>query len=77
MAINELKERADNSLRDISKENVVLPLQENLKDLQQKINELAFQTKEINRNSEGLNQQAQNLALALTKDSKKKANLVR
>jgi DNA recombination protein RmuC len=72
LAINELKERADNSLRDISKENVVLPLQENLKDLQQKINELAFQTKEINRNSEGLNQQAQNLALALTKDSKKK-----
>lgn len=72
LAINELKERADSSLRDISKENVVLPLQENLKDLQQKINELAFQTKEINRNSEGLNQQAQNLALALTKDSKKK-----
>lgn len=72
LAINELKERADNSLRDISKENVVLPLQEYLKDLQLKINELTLETKVINRNSADLNLQAQNLALALTKDSKKK-----
>ena len=72
LAINELKERADNSLRDISKENVVIPLQEYLKDLQLKINELTLETKVINRNSADLNLQAQNLALALTKDSKKK-----
>lgn len=72
MAINELKERADTSLRDISKENVVLPLQECLKDLQLKINELALETKITNRNSADLNLQAQNLAIALTKDSKKK-----
>lgn len=72
LAINELKERADNSLRDIGKENVVLPLQEYLKDLQLKINELTLETKVINRNSADLNLQAQNLALALTKDSKKK-----
>lgn len=72
MAINELKERADASLRDISKENVVLPLQEYLKDLQLKINELTLETKVINRNSADLNLQAQNLAIALTKDSKKK-----
>lgn len=72
LAINELKERSDNSLRDISKENVVLPLQEYLKDLQLKINELTLETKVINRNSADLNLQAQNLALALTKDSKKK-----
>ena len=72
LAINELKERADNSLRDISKENVVLPLQEYLKDLQLKINELTMETKVINRNSADLNLQAQNLSLALTKDSKKK-----
>ena len=31
-AISELKEKADNSLREIGKENVVLPLQEYLKD---------------------------------------------
>lgn len=72
MAITELKERADTSLRDISKENVVLPLQEYLKDLQLKINELALETKITNRNSADLNLQAQNLAIALTKDSKKK-----
>lgn len=72
MAFNELKERADTSLRDISKENVVLPLQEYLKDLQLKINELTLETKVINRNSADLNLQAQNLAIALTKDSKKK-----
>lgn len=72
MAINELKERADTSLRDISKENVVLPLQECIKDLQLKINELALETKITNRNSADLNLQAQNLAIALTKDSKKK-----
>lgn len=72
MAITELKERADTSLRDISKENVVLPLQEYLKDLQLKINELALETKITNRNSADLNLQAKNLAIALTKDSKKK-----
>lgn len=72
IAINELKERADTSLRDISKENVVLPLQEYLKDLQLKINELALETKITNRNSADLNLQAKNLAIALTKDSKKK-----
>lgn len=72
MAIIELKERADTSLRDISKENVVLPLQEYLKDLQLKINELALETKITNRNSADLNLQAKNLAIALTKDSKKK-----
>lgn len=73
-AISELKEKADNSLREIGKENVVLPLQEYLKDLQTKIHELAVETKVINRNSEDLNQQAKNLALALTKDSKKKGD---
>lgn len=72
IAISELKERADSSLRDISKENVVLPLQEQFKDLQTKINELTLETKVINRNSQDLNEQAKNLALALTKDSKKK-----
>ncbi len=72
LAINELKERADSSLRDIGKENVVLPIQEQLKELQLKINELTLETKVINRNSADLNLQAQNLATALTKDSKKK-----
>lgn len=72
LAINELKERADSSLRDIGKENVVLPIQEHLKELQLKINELTLETKVINRNSADLNLQAQNLATALTKDSKKK-----
>ena len=72
LAINELKERADSSLRDIGKENVVLPIQEYLKELQLKINELTLETKVINRNSADLNLQAQNLATALTKDSKKK-----
>jgi DNA recombination protein RmuC len=74
LAVNELKERAEGSLREIGKESVVAPLQEYLKDLQTKITELHFQTKEINRNSEGLNEQARNLALALTKDSKKKGD---
>ena len=72
LAINELNERADNSLRKIGQENVVLPLQEYFKDLQTKIIELATETKLINSNSAELNMQAKNLALALTKDGNKK-----
>ncbi|MEN9946613.1 MAG: hypothetical protein RLZZ293_999 [Pseudomonadota bacterium] len=74
IAINELKECADTSLRSISKENVVLPLENHFKDLQLKINELTQETKLINRTSNDLNLQARNLALALTKDSKKKGD---
>lgn len=74
LAINELEQKAGQSLKEISKDNVVNPLQEYFKDLQQKINELALETKIINTNSKELNEQAKNLALALTKDSKKKGD---
>lgn len=74
LAINELEQRANQSLKDASKEGVVIPLQESFRDLLQKINELAVETKVINRNSSELHQEARNLAMALTKDSKKKGD---
>lgn len=74
LAINELEQKANQSLREISKDSVVMPLQEHFKDLQNKIQELAIETKHINQNSQNLNKQAENLAIALTKDSKKKGD---
>lgn len=74
LAINELEQKANQSLKDIGRDNIIIPLQEHFKDLQNKINDLSLETKLINRNSTELNEQAKNLALALTKDSKKKGD---
>ena len=74
LALNELEQKANQSLKDASKEGVVIPLQESFRDLLQKINDLAVETKIINHNSTELHKEARNLALALTKDSKKKGD---
>lgn len=74
LAISELEQKANQSLKDIGRDNIIIPLQEHFKDLQNKINDLSLETKLINRNSTELNEQAKNLALALTKDSKKKGD---
>lgn len=74
LAIHELEKKANESLKEISKDSVVAPLQDKFKELQINIEALKDQTKLINHNSENLNQQANNLALALTKDSKKRGD---
>jgi DNA recombination protein RmuC len=71
-AINELKIEASASLKLVGKSELVEPLDKNLRQLQEKIITLTEQTKAINYNSEQLNTQAQNLTMALTRDSQKK-----
>ncbi|MDD3267397.1 MAG: DNA recombination protein RmuC [Burkholderiales bacterium] len=74
IAIHELEKKANESLKEISKDNVVTPLQDKFKELQLNIDALKIETKLINHNSENLNQQANNLATALTRDSKKRGD---
>lgn len=74
IAIHELEKKANESLKEISKDNVVIPLQDKFKELQSNIDALKIETKLINHNSENLNQQANNLATALTRDSKKRGD---
>lgn len=74
LAIKELAEKANSSLREVGKDAIVVPLESYLKALQEKIIQLETQTSVMNKNSESLNKQAENLAFALTRDSKKKGD---
>lgn len=74
LAIKELNEKANLSLREVGKDAIVMPLEGYLKNLQEKIIQLETQTNMMNKNSESLNKQAENLAFALTRDSKKKGD---
>lgn len=73
-AVNDLKIEAGAALRTIGKDELIAPLDKTLKQLQNDIIVLQTETKAMNQSSTGLNITAQNLAQALTKDSKKKGN---
>ncbi len=74
LTLKELNEKANLTIREVGKDAIVEPLQNNLKSLQEKILQLEVQTKTMNESSLALNKQAENLAIALTRDSKKKGD---